>query len=153
MSNLETYREKALKCARAAGEAHDAERAGLLGLASVYTGACRLRRSPARARKPRYERIVVGPPRPGSWITSETVLLVPGSATVKGRIAGVAVDNGGVASSSYGGSVVVRAPSAVRRYAAMTRRKGEITRSDLKRTGRTTLRFRPKRCGASQTVR
>jgi hypothetical protein len=37
MLNLETYREKALKCARAAGEAHGAERAGLLGLAGVYT--------------------------------------------------------------------------------------------------------------------
>jgi hypothetical protein len=38
MSNLETYQEKALKCMRAAGEAHDAgERVELLGLASVYT--------------------------------------------------------------------------------------------------------------------
>ena len=37
MSNLETYREKALKCARAADEVHDtAERAELLGLAAVY---------------------------------------------------------------------------------------------------------------------
>jgi hypothetical protein len=36
--NLETYREKALKCARAADEVDDtAERAGLLGLASIYT--------------------------------------------------------------------------------------------------------------------
>jgi hypothetical protein len=38
LTNLETYREKALKCMRAADEAHDAgERAELLGLASVYT--------------------------------------------------------------------------------------------------------------------
>jgi hypothetical protein len=37
MSNLETYREKAVKCERAADEAHDpCERAELLGLASVY---------------------------------------------------------------------------------------------------------------------
>jgi hypothetical protein len=37
MSNLETYREKALKCVRAANEAHDSgERVELLGLASVY---------------------------------------------------------------------------------------------------------------------
>jgi hypothetical protein len=37
MSNLETYREKALKCARAADVARDShERIGLLGLASVY---------------------------------------------------------------------------------------------------------------------
>jgi hypothetical protein len=37
MSNLETYRENAVKCARAAREAHDAgERVELLGLASVY---------------------------------------------------------------------------------------------------------------------
>ena len=37
MSNLETYREKALKCARAANEAHNSgERVELLGLASVY---------------------------------------------------------------------------------------------------------------------
>jgi hypothetical protein len=38
MSDLQTYREKALKCARAADEAHDVgERVDLLGLASVYT--------------------------------------------------------------------------------------------------------------------
>jgi hypothetical protein len=38
MSNLETYRDKALKCVHAADEAHDSgERVGLLGLASVYT--------------------------------------------------------------------------------------------------------------------
>lgn len=37
MSNSETYREKALKCMRAADEAHDSgERVELLGLASVY---------------------------------------------------------------------------------------------------------------------
>jgi len=37
MSNLETYRENAVKCARAAHEAHDvAERVELFGLASVY---------------------------------------------------------------------------------------------------------------------
>jgi hypothetical protein len=37
MSNLETYRENAAKCARAAHEAQDAaERVELLGLASVY---------------------------------------------------------------------------------------------------------------------
>jgi hypothetical protein len=37
MSNLETYREKALECVRAADEVHDSgERAELLGLASVY---------------------------------------------------------------------------------------------------------------------
>jgi hypothetical protein len=37
MSNLETYREKGLKCARAADEAHgSSERVGLLGLAIVY---------------------------------------------------------------------------------------------------------------------
>jgi len=37
MSNLETYREKALKCARAADEVHESgERVALLGLASVY---------------------------------------------------------------------------------------------------------------------
>ncbi len=37
MSNLETYREKAVKCVRAADEAHDpCERVELLGLASVY---------------------------------------------------------------------------------------------------------------------
>jgi hypothetical protein len=37
MSNLETYREKALKCVRAADEARDpGERVELLGLASVY---------------------------------------------------------------------------------------------------------------------
>jgi hypothetical protein len=37
MSNLETYREKGLKCARAADEAHGlSERVGLLGLAIVY---------------------------------------------------------------------------------------------------------------------
>ena len=35
---METYREKALKCARAAAEARgSSERVGLLGLASVYT--------------------------------------------------------------------------------------------------------------------
>jgi hypothetical protein len=35
--NLETYREKALKCTRAADQVDDtAERAGLLGLASIY---------------------------------------------------------------------------------------------------------------------
>jgi hypothetical protein len=34
---METYREKALKCARAADQAHGpSERVGLLGLASVY---------------------------------------------------------------------------------------------------------------------
>jgi hypothetical protein len=38
MSNLETYREKAEKCVRAADEAHNpGERVELLGLASVYT--------------------------------------------------------------------------------------------------------------------
>jgi hypothetical protein len=38
MSNLETYQEKALKCRRAADEAHDTgERIELLGLASVCT--------------------------------------------------------------------------------------------------------------------
>jgi hypothetical protein len=37
MSNLETYREKALECVRAADEVHDSgERVELLGLASVY---------------------------------------------------------------------------------------------------------------------
>jgi hypothetical protein len=37
MSNLETYREKALECARAADGVHDSiERVELLGLASVY---------------------------------------------------------------------------------------------------------------------
>jgi hypothetical protein len=37
MSNLETYREKALECARAADTVHDSgERVELLGLASVY---------------------------------------------------------------------------------------------------------------------
>ena len=37
MPNLETYREKAVKCVRAAGEAHNpGERAELFGLASVY---------------------------------------------------------------------------------------------------------------------
>jgi hypothetical protein len=37
MSNLETYRDKALKCVHAADEAHNSgERVGLLGLASVY---------------------------------------------------------------------------------------------------------------------
>jgi hypothetical protein len=37
MSNLETYREKAEKCVRAADEAHNpGERVELLGLASVY---------------------------------------------------------------------------------------------------------------------
>jgi hypothetical protein len=37
MSSLETYREKAVKCARAADEAHNpGERVELLGLASVY---------------------------------------------------------------------------------------------------------------------
>ena len=37
MPNLETYREKAVKCARAACEAHNpSERAELFGLASVY---------------------------------------------------------------------------------------------------------------------
>jgi hypothetical protein len=36
MSNLETYREKALKCLQAADETHDSARAELLGLASVY---------------------------------------------------------------------------------------------------------------------
>jgi len=37
MSNLETYRDKALKCLHAADEAHDSgERVELLGLASVY---------------------------------------------------------------------------------------------------------------------
>jgi hypothetical protein len=37
MSNLETYREKALKCTRAADEVHGtAERVELLGLASIY---------------------------------------------------------------------------------------------------------------------
>ena len=37
MTNLETYREKALKCVRAADETHGSrERVELLGLASVY---------------------------------------------------------------------------------------------------------------------
>jgi hypothetical protein len=37
MSNLETYRDKALKCVHAADEVHDSgERVALLGLASVY---------------------------------------------------------------------------------------------------------------------
>lgn len=37
MSNLEMYREKALKCVRAADKVHgSSERVGLLGLASVY---------------------------------------------------------------------------------------------------------------------
>src|SRR5262249_30381421 len=37
MPNLETYREKAVKCVRAADEVHNSgERAELLGLASVY---------------------------------------------------------------------------------------------------------------------
>jgi hypothetical protein len=37
MSNLETYREKALECVRAADAVHDSgERVELLGLASVY---------------------------------------------------------------------------------------------------------------------
>jgi hypothetical protein len=37
MSNPETYREKALKCTRAADEVHDsAQRVELLGLASIY---------------------------------------------------------------------------------------------------------------------
>lgn len=37
MLNLETYRDKALECARAADVVHDpGERAELLGLASVY---------------------------------------------------------------------------------------------------------------------
>jgi hypothetical protein len=37
MSNLETYREKAAKCVRAADEAHGSgEHVELLGLASVY---------------------------------------------------------------------------------------------------------------------
>jgi hypothetical protein len=37
MSNLETYREKALQCANAANSVHDSgERVELLGLASVY---------------------------------------------------------------------------------------------------------------------
>jgi hypothetical protein len=37
MPNLETYREKAVKCVRAADEAHNpGERVELLGLASVY---------------------------------------------------------------------------------------------------------------------
>jgi hypothetical protein len=37
MSNLETYREKALKCRHAADDARDSgERVELLGLASVY---------------------------------------------------------------------------------------------------------------------
>jgi hypothetical protein len=37
MSNLETYREKALKCTRAANEVQNtAERVELLGLASIY---------------------------------------------------------------------------------------------------------------------
>ena len=37
MSDLETYREKALECVRAADEVHDSgERVELLGLASVY---------------------------------------------------------------------------------------------------------------------
>ncbi len=38
MSNLETYREKALECTRAADEVcGTAERVELLGLASIYT--------------------------------------------------------------------------------------------------------------------
>jgi hypothetical protein len=38
MSNLETYREKALQCTRAADEVRGtAERVDLLGLASIYT--------------------------------------------------------------------------------------------------------------------
>lgn len=37
MSSLETYRDKALKCARAADEVHDpGERVELLGLSIVY---------------------------------------------------------------------------------------------------------------------
>ena len=37
MPNLETYREKAMECARAADGVHDSgERVELLGLASVY---------------------------------------------------------------------------------------------------------------------
>jgi hypothetical protein len=37
MSNMETYREKALQCTRAADEVRDSgERVELLGLASVY---------------------------------------------------------------------------------------------------------------------
>ena len=37
MSNLETYREKALQCTRAADEVRDpAQRVELLGLASIY---------------------------------------------------------------------------------------------------------------------
>jgi hypothetical protein len=37
MSNLETYREKALQCTRAADEVRDpAQRIELLGLASIY---------------------------------------------------------------------------------------------------------------------
>jgi hypothetical protein len=37
MPNLETYREKAVKCVRAGHEAHNpVERAELFGLASVY---------------------------------------------------------------------------------------------------------------------
>jgi hypothetical protein len=37
MPNLETYREKALECVRAADEVHNSgERVELLGLASVY---------------------------------------------------------------------------------------------------------------------
>jgi len=37
MRNLETYREMAVKCVRAADEAHNSgERAELLGLGSVY---------------------------------------------------------------------------------------------------------------------
>jgi len=37
MSNLETYREKAQECARAADKVHNSrERVELLGLASVY---------------------------------------------------------------------------------------------------------------------
>jgi hypothetical protein len=37
MTNLETYREKALECVRAAGVTHGSrERVELLGLASVY---------------------------------------------------------------------------------------------------------------------
>jgi hypothetical protein len=37
MSNLETYREKARECVRAADEVHNSiERVELLGLASVY---------------------------------------------------------------------------------------------------------------------